>query len=85
MYASKQLVFGTQGIENDLAGNRKQICIEKIPNCPNSYFVNAVHVYTTVYTCTQWTYVSVYTCTQMCTHVHTWTYVSVYTCTQLCT
>ena len=33
MYVSRQLVFGTQGIENDLAGNRKQICIEEIQNC----------------------------------------------------
>ena len=36
MYASKQLVFGTQGIENDLAGSRKQICIEEIHNCHNN-------------------------------------------------
>ena len=33
MYASKQLVFGTQRIENDLAGSRKQICSEEIRKC----------------------------------------------------
>jgi len=33
MYASKQWVFGTQGIENDLAGGRKQIFIEEIHIC----------------------------------------------------
>ena len=33
MYVSKQWVFGTQGIENDLAVSRKQICIEEIHKC----------------------------------------------------
>ena len=30
MYVSKQLVFGTQEIENDLAGGRKQIFLEDL-------------------------------------------------------
>ena len=33
MYVSKQLVFGTQGRENDLAVSREQICIEEIHKC----------------------------------------------------